>query len=71
VTQAGGPSVDYGYDIATDATGNSYTTGRFKETAIFGTSNVISSGSYDIFAAKIDAKWDLAMGSRCWWKRLG
>jgi len=70
VTQAGGPSVDYGYDIATDATGNSYTTGRFKETAIFGTSNVISSGSYDIFAAKIDAsgiwQWVVDAGGSGW-----
>lgn len=52
--QAGGISYDYGRGIAVDDNGNSYITGEFEESATFGTTTLTSSGSYDIFVAKLD-----------------
>jgi len=61
-SQAGGVQKDYGYDIVTAVSGDSYVTGYFKETAYFGSSNITSSGSYDIFVAKLgnDGAWQWA-----------
>ena len=53
--QAGGISCDYGYGITTDDNGNSYVTGCFADTATFGSYSLTSSGSSDIFVAKMDA----------------
>ncbi|NQV17628.1 MAG: SBBP repeat-containing protein, partial [Armatimonadetes bacterium] len=53
-TQAGGPPYDWGSEITIDNTGNSYVTGYFGETAIFGSYSLTSSGSGDIFVAKMD-----------------
>jgi len=64
--QAGGTDDDYGYDIATDSSGNSYVTGCFKETASFGNTNLSSSGNYDIFVAKLDSS-----GNWLWAKQAG
>jgi len=52
--QAGGSNSDYGYGISVDANGNSYVTGEFSGTATFGAFTLISSGSSDVFVAKID-----------------
>ncbi|MFA5498544.1 MAG: SBBP repeat-containing protein [Candidatus Cloacimonadia bacterium] len=52
--QAGGIGIDQGWSIAVDTYGNSYVTGHFSETATFGNSTLTSSGSYDIFVAKIN-----------------
>ena len=62
VTQAGGTNVSYGYGITTDAAGNSYVTGRFSGTPIFGSYSLTSSGLADIFVAKIntDGDWQWA-----------
>jgi hypothetical protein len=52
--RAGGTDDDYCYDIAIDSQGNQYVTGDFNENAAFGTHNLPSFGSYDIFVAKLD-----------------
>jgi len=66
----GGTSFDYGNSITTDASGNVYTTGYFKETADFdpssGTTDLTSAGSYDIFIQKLDASGDFV-----WAKAMG
>lgn len=66
----GGSSWEAGHAIATDATGNVYTTGFFQETADFdpgtGTYDLISAGGKDIFVQKLDAN-----GNFEWAKRMG
>ena len=52
--KAGSTSEDFGNGIAVDSAGNAYLTGEFSGTATFGTHTLISSGGYDIFAAKLD-----------------
>jgi len=56
-TQAGGSGIgwDEGYGIAIDDFGNIYVTGTFCSVATFGPYSLTSSGSQDIFVAKIDA----------------
>ena len=54
-TKAGGTSYDCGTAIAIDDNGNSYVTGYFYGTAIFGSYSLTSSESRDIFVAKMDA----------------
>ena len=63
---AGGTSDDIGYDIAVDASGNSYVTGGFEGTATFGSNTLISNGYYDIFIAKLDSS-----GNWLWVKNAG
>ena len=59
--KAGGSQADYGYGIAVDASGHSYVTGYFTNTATFGSTTLICNGYYDIFVAKLDSngnwKW--------------
>ena len=55
---AGGTSDDYCYGIAVDASGNSYVTGIFSNSATFGSTTLISNGDYDIFIAKLDSSGD-------------
>lgn len=62
----GGAGNDVGYAISTDAVGNSYATGRFNDTATFGTYSVTSAGGPDIFIAKYDSN-----GNCLWAKRAG
>lgn len=64
--KGGGTSVDYGTDIETDASGNSYVTGYFEGAASFGTTTLTSSGGYDVFIAKLDAN-----GNWLWAVRAG
>ncbi|MCK4653794.1 MAG: SBBP repeat-containing protein [Candidatus Cloacimonetes bacterium] len=54
-TQAGGSIDDFGRAIAIDDNGNCYVSGYFNDTVTFGSYSLTSSGSYDIFAAKMDA----------------
>ena len=63
---AGGASSDRGRAIATDALGNCYTTGSFVGTVTFGTTSLASSGSDDIFIAKLDT-----YGNWIWVKKAG
>lgn len=53
--KAGGSDTDFGYGIAVDASGAKYVTGKFKGTAAFGATNLVSAGDYDMFVAKYDA----------------
>ncbi len=54
-TKAGGTQPDNGYGISLDANSNVFVTGDFNGTATFGSlPSLTSSGSNDIFAAKLD-----------------
>ena len=52
---AGGSNHDFGYGIAIGNDGNSYVTGWFHDIATFGSYSLSSSGSEDIFVAKMDS----------------
>src|SRR2546422_856027 len=52
--RAGSAFDDYSRGIAVDAAGNSYVTGSFHDVVAFGSTNLTSSGGYDIFVAKYD-----------------
>jgi hypothetical protein len=58
----GSTGIDYGTSIATDASGNTYTTGYFENTVDFdpgaGVFNLISNGNTDIFIQKLDNNGD-------------
>ena len=64
--KAGGTGEDSGHSIAVDASGNSYVTGGFEGTAIFGSTTLESGGSQDIFVAKLDNR-----GNWLWAKKAG
>ena len=51
-TQAGGTGSDYGKGISALPDGSSIVTGRFEGTATFGSTTLISAGSYDVFTAR-------------------
>lgn len=53
--RAGGITIDEASDISVDAAGNSYTTGYFTTTAGFGTQNLVSVGTSDVFLTKTSA----------------
>jgi gliding motility-associated-like protein len=64
--KAGGSGSDRPTSVKTDATGNSYITGYFSDTAAFGAYNLISTGLQDIFIAKYNTA-----GICLWAKRAG
>ncbi|MGH8564957.1 MAG: SBBP repeat-containing protein, partial [Gammaproteobacteria bacterium] len=69
--RAGGTARDEGFGIAVDSSGNSYVTGQFNGTAIFGPgeateTTLTSAGFQDVFVAKYDSLGDLV-----WAKRAG
>ena len=53
--KAGGTESDEGNGIAVDGVGNAYVTGYFGDTTTFGSQTLTSSGSDDIFVAKLDS----------------
>ena len=55
VNTYGGTSLDYGYGIAVDSSGNSYATGAFFFTVDFGGGDVTSAGGADIFVLKLNS----------------
>ena len=65
-----GTNYDSGVSITTDALGNVYVTGYFRDTVDFdpgvGTLNLISTGQEDIFIQKLDAN-----GNLLWAKSMG
>ena len=64
--KAGGTALDFGWDIAVDANGNSYITGSFYDSSTFGTTTLTSSGSQDISIAKLNSN-----GNWLWIKQAG
>jgi hypothetical protein len=66
VSGAGGANSDRGRAIATDDLGNCYVTGHYSGTASFGGTSLTSSGSDDIFVAKLDT-----YGNWIWVKTAG
>ncbi|WP_437298277.1 hypothetical protein [Sorangium sp. So ce426] len=62
----GGPGVDEGFSVASDASGNTYVSGTFRGTVDFGTGPVTSAGEGDILFIKLDPS-----GAVLWSKRIG
>ncbi|MGV6861297.1 MAG: SBBP repeat-containing protein [Putridiphycobacter sp.] len=66
----GGTSIDYGFSITADLSGNVYTTGVFRFTVDFdpgaGNTNLTSAGGYDVFVQKLDPS-----GNFLWAKSFG
>jgi len=54
VTKAGGSHYDFCSGISVDTKGNSYVTGSFSGTALFGTTALINTGFQKIYVAKLD-----------------
>jgi hypothetical protein len=65
--KAGGTGYDQGYGICTDALNNVYITGSYDSVALFGTTTLISAGSWDVFFAKYSVagsfQWVMSGGS--------
>jgi hypothetical protein len=63
---AGGLSMDYGYDVETDDSGNSYVVGKYDTMGIFGKTTLTSMGGWDIYVAKLDPEgnwlWAVSAG---------
>jgi hypothetical protein len=53
--KGGSLNVDEAYSVIVDNAGNSYATGYFTGTAIFGATSLTSFGSSDIFIVKINS----------------
>lgn len=65
--RAGGTSIDYATDVATDALGNTYITGTYNSAPIiFGSNALTNSGLTDIFLVKYDVT-----GNILWARRAG
>ena len=65
-TQAGGTGESYGNGVSALPDGSSIVTGYFNGTATFGSTTLISGGSFDVFTAKMNAD-----GTWAWATRVG
>ena len=69
-SQAGGSGLDEGIAISIDDAGKSYVTGRFRNTATFGSYTITGSGPRNIFVAKMDYSgnwlWTTQAGGTGW-----
>ena len=52
--KGGGQDADYGNSITIDYFGNTYITGSYEQSAIFGPDTLTSTGYYDIYIASVD-----------------
>ena len=66
VQQISGEGFNSGYGISTDSSGNILITGQFSSTASFGSIDLVSFGSNDIFVTKLDPS-----GAWLWAKKAG
>ncbi|QTA85422.1 SBBP repeat-containing protein [Desulfonema magnum] len=64
--KAGGSNNDFGIGITSDNEGDVYVTGYFKDTATFGSANLTSDGSADVFVTKCDSN-----GNFQWAEKIG
>ena len=65
-THQGGTQYNSGVQMAVDTSGNSYVTGFFQDTVVFGSQTFICNGEYDIFLAKYDV-----LGNVLWARQMG
>ena len=65
---AGGKGRDFGFGIVIDNNDNTYITGLFNGSVMFGNINLISKGYWDVFIAKLDSngiwKWAKSAGGK-------
>ncbi len=66
VQSVGGSSYEDGRNIAVDTAGNTYVTGHFSGSAMFGSTTLTSQGSDDVFVAKLNSS-----GEWLWAQRAG
>ncbi len=52
--QAGGAGNEVSFSIETDGSGNSFVSGYYEGTASFGTYDLVSAGSFDVFITRLD-----------------
>jgi hypothetical protein len=64
--KAGGSNAEIGFSVALDSNNNPFIVGTFQGIASFETTNIISSGSNDIFIAKYSSTGDFQ-----WVQRAG
>ncbi len=54
----GSSSIERGYDVAVDDSGNAYVTGVFLVSITFGTTTLTSQGEWDVYVLKLDTNGD-------------
>ncbi|MFK8037021.1 MAG: T9SS type A sorting domain-containing protein [Crocinitomicaceae bacterium] len=64
--QGGSPEPDWGWGVVADNSGNTYYTGEFSDTAVFGNDTLYCNGVRDVFIAKLDQN-----GNFIWSKSFG